>query len=40
LIVQDQALKAEKVNDLEQSMLADEQTGDGRYGKMSIERRK
>ena len=37
---EDQALKAEKIASLEESMLVDEETGDGRYGKMTIHQRK
>jgi len=37
---EDQLLKADKIDTLEQSMITDEQTGDGRYGTLSIGSRK
>lgn len=37
---EDQAAKAEKIADLESTMLADETSGDGRYGTFTVGRRK
>ena len=37
---EDQEAKAEKIADLEATMLTDEQTGDGRYGKFEVGQRK
>lgn len=37
---EDQVAKAEKIADLEATMLADEMSGDGRYGSLTVGRRK
>lgn len=37
---EDQAAKAEKIDDLEATMIQDAQEGDGRYGSLEIKRRK
>ena len=36
---EDQALKAEKIDALEQTMISDEQGSEGRYGTMTVQRR-
>ena len=37
---EDQVLKADKISSLEQTMIADEQGSEGRYGNMTVQRNK